>query len=159
MRVRHRILLAALGLGVVGVLVVFVWSESRKDSRPKLSFTPSVITNGTERFFKARVKNNESCTVILCWWYVGYEGSGALTPAAGFSASTRLAKGESVTISFPVEETFLAKVGGRRWQVLCCADRETSFGRFRRRLASLPLLNRIIKARPQVWIRSELFDQ
>src|SRR5690242_20193314 len=73
MSVRRRILLAALAVGVVGTLVVLVWSVVPKDAKPKLSFGISGYTTVGGKHATVTVTNLSDQNVILSRYTILFE--------------------------------------------------------------------------------------
>ena len=77
MTVRRRILLAALAVGVVGILVVLIWSAGPREPEPKLSFAVCGYTNDGAKYAILTISNNEFCSLNVAELSVLWDGGQA----------------------------------------------------------------------------------
>src|SRR5689334_8964647 len=101
MTVRRRILFAALAVGVVGTLVVLIWSAGPKDAKPKLEFTLLGYANRTHKFGIVKVTNRDQHALSMNGMHAVIDNPQHAHLDAGNEGFFRLAVGCSRTTSIP----------------------------------------------------------
>jgi len=152
MSVRRRILLATLALGVVGTLVVLIWTSGPKDATPKLSFVLVGYTNNVGRCGIVRVTNCGTSAVCLTAMGMAFENEFTVKYPFHFPWPMVLKAGESTTGGFTIETN-------PRWRACYWVKRDSWSNRFRPRLQKLPLIGSRIELYDEYKITSDWFTQ
>ena len=159
MTVRRRIFLAALAVGVVGTLVVLLWSAGPKDTEPKLEFTLLGYTNGVVKEAIIGITNCEPSGIALHFAEVQFDEEPIHGPDPAFLANHSI-DGHS----FRVESVSLTESPGvgtptARWRVQFVVTRRTLSNALRWKLKKLPLIGHHIDA-PRIYhVTSDWFEQ
>ena len=166
MSVRRRILLAALAVGVVGTLVVPIWSAGPKDSTPKLEFTLLGYTNATGKFAIVKVTNRDQHAISMREMESVVDNPQQHRLSGLIFGNSTLGVGCSRTTSVPVlkvfssvSETQTFGSATNRWRVWCYLERATLSNKMRRRLCELPWIGQQIDLPAVYQVKSDWFTQ
>jgi hypothetical protein len=170
MRVRHRILLAALAVGVVVAVVVLTLPAGHKDNTPKLSFTLGGYTNNipandgsTPKIAIVKFTNLSTGPLILKGYDVIFEREHFGERVGASPPGVELDPGNSATVSVLV--CLYDRPGGKppfgsnteSWRLVCVLERRTLANKVRAKLLRLPLIGRRIAPPVHYSITSEWF--
>jgi len=159
MSVRRRILLAALAVGVVGTVVVLIWTLEPKDSTPKLEFTLLGYTNSFLKEGVVRVTNCEQRPIGISALGAMFDNDKAPYVFALTDSLIVLKCGESWTNSLLIDPTNYGRDPRSRWAAFYYVERSTFSNRLRIKLRNLPVIGRHIKPPAKWQVTSDWFEQ
>ena len=147
MTVRRRIILAALAVGVVGILGTLIWAASSEETVPKISFSlsrdPNHLSRAPNAGTELAIINVTNCgvhTVSLRDWGLDYAGR-EIVPLYSPSCNQFTVRGSnSFQLPFVTPPEFSYRFTVLPWHVWCAVERETWSNKLRRKIRNLPLV-------------------
>ena len=156
MSLRLGILLSVLAVVVVATVIAGAYMDSR-DSCRQVAFSLCGYTNSPFRAAILRITNQEPCAVAVTVCCMRSEGARRMYPFSqswsGEQLCLKLPRGCSgtITVNLPYWPGEQADPATRGFRLYCREEHLTLFDQARRRVASWPIVGRLVQTRPQYF--------